>query len=270
MKQASNKGFTLIELLVVIAIIAILAALLLPALAKAKAKALQATCMSNMKQIATAAEMYVGDNEGVYLIARHNSVLTAFDPPEVAAWVPYNLAHRKAAGYDERNDPYTYMGLSMNPVFGCPGVKYTGNPLKGYRSGQHYPVWETQWPSVITGYQYFGGIKTWTNPAGSFKSRSPVDSGNVSPRMLIAADLAAKIDGKWGAGRPTAFGGYPAHANNAGLPTGGNQAYVDGSVRWVKFGQMYFIHSWNPGARQYYAYQEDLGDYAGKVIKARL
>ena len=101
------KGFTLIELLVVIAIIAILAALLLPALAKAKAKALQATCMSNMKQIATAAEMYVGDNEGVYLIARHNTVLTAFDPPEVAAWVPYNLAHRKAAGYDERNDPYT-------------------------------------------------------------------------------------------------------------------------------------------------------------------
>ena len=127
------KGFTLIELLVVIAIIAILAALLLPALAKAKAKALQATCMSNMKQIATAAEMYVGDNEGVYLIARHNTVLTAFDPPEVAAWVPYNLAHRKAAGYDERNDPYTYKGLSMNPVFGCPGVKYTGNPLKGCR-----------------------------------------------------------------------------------------------------------------------------------------
>ena len=115
-------AFTLIELLVVIAIIAILAAMLLPALAKAKAKAHQANCVSNLKQISIALNLYVDEHDGYFPYA---SVPAEVLDPSLPAGTGSAIWYKSLGPYlPQRGNKIT---SQANQVINCPAARYATN-----------------------------------------------------------------------------------------------------------------------------------------------
>jgi prepilin-type N-terminal cleavage/methylation domain-containing protein len=124
----TNSGFTLIELLVVIAIIAILAALLLPALAKAKERALRVNCASNLKQIGIGLIMYAGDSQDKLPPNRVNAT-------SGSVWYPYEIGRIASAAAQTWTDGPHNLGslwvtkiIPDGKVIYCPSSKrFDGN-----------------------------------------------------------------------------------------------------------------------------------------------
>jgi len=223
------KAFTLIELLVVIAIIAILAALLLPALVSAKERARRTSCKNNIRQFTLGVHMYGNENEQRL--------------PTGASDMGPNDDHLPVLCTNTRNAIIQYAGHYR--VLDCPSLGEPFNQPGGWMTddGAGY--------GLVIGYNYHGGhIKTpWPAVVGSNTWSSPQKLTEDSSLVLVSdlndwSPSYGKTFAPHGKGGPILLGsdfsnpGATGHSSLDIGAVGGNVGLLDGSVSWKNAGLM--------------------------------
>jgi len=196
-----KKGFTLIELLVVIAIIAILAAILFPVFAKAREKARQTGCLSNLKQLGNAVEMYKQDYDGVFPLAFY--YVTNWGDSNDIHWWMTNL------------QPY----VKNNGILVCPSAS-------GLLSFCRQQDW-TESGGIRISYTINDRITLWPNVMSEATLTTPASMLFLWEGGWPESDTLDAMDCNWNSA--TSYN-YTAYNHNEGF----NALFCDGHAKWLK------------------------------------
>lgn len=252
MKTTLKNGFTLLELLVVIAVIGILAALLLPVLSRGKDKALNATCVSNLKQWGVTWRLYADDNNDSFMCG------TITDWPR-GEWVlsfadfykknPTLLLCPKAAGRRGPGDHETHTFLDD------PNATQYGGPTTAYA----FPIGDPRVSSRLLIASY--GLNSWVyNPdTNSIQGRLAVFNWRKFSAASQPTVIPLFLDSMWRGGGPNPadtppdfngqFTSYDDEFHNFAIARHGkgiNVLYFDGSVRYTRAKDLWGL-KWSKG-----------------------
>lgn len=238
LRPTARGGFTLVELLVVIAIIALLAALLLPALARAKARAHRTVCLNNLKQMGFSSQMYADDYNG-HLIAdtRGRSPGVRVSSDDDLSWLhPGSLGNLRSFLCPATQNSISVSNLVLTHDCGSKTVLVTvirgllDNARNGRAAGEGHS------------YEVRGTIQDLKKTQKLVLSYALQNLPSWEGTVPGPARIWLFHDADDTASAPGSVNNYPDAADNHGA-AGANVAFCDGHAEWIK--QRDFLLSWN-------------------------